>query len=279
MNETAAAQSLPVRLVLSDVDGTLLTEQKELTPRTIEAVARLGEAGILFAVTSSRPPRGMSMINDALHLTTPLAGFNGGVVAKPDYSFLAGHLLAAADARAVVESIRTHGLDAWLYTESAWYVADLVSPHVAREQAVVGLKPVVAADFSKHLAQAAKIVGVSDDPDLIARCEAELRSWGEDRISARRSQSYYLDVTHPQANKGSVVEMLAAMYGISTAQIATIGDGPNDVLMFARSGLSIAMGSAIPAVQAAATQVTASSDDEGFARAMEQFVLPFNRRS
>lgn len=266
--------SAPIRLVLSDLDGTLVDNAKVLTPRAVAAVGRLRAAGILFAVTTGRPPRGAAMIDAVLHLTTPVAGFNGGLVIDPDGSVVASHRLAAADARAVITSIRAHGLDPWLYTAVAWCVTDPAATHVAREQATVGFAPEVVSDLEELLQGAIKIVGVSDDPQRIARCEDDLRTTCGDRVSAKRSQSYYLDVTHPHATKGFVVAMLAARYGIPAAQIATIGDGPNDVLMFAAGGLSIAMGNAAPEVQRAADRVTASCEDEGFARAMEEIVLP-----
>jgi hypothetical protein len=273
MKTQPPANTKPIRLVLADVDGTLVTHEKVLTERAINAVAQLREAGILFAITSGRPPRGAAMINDALQLTTPIAGFNGGVVVQPDYSFLSGHLLTAADSHKVIQKIREHGLDAWLYTDTDWYITDVNAPHVAREQWTVKFAPVVTDDFDAHLHNVVKIVGVSDDLDLVARCEKDMQAWGGKHLSAERSQPYYLDVTHPHATKGYVVLMLSGMYKIPAAHIATIGDMPNDVLMFERSGVSIAMGNASAEVQAAATYVTDSCDDEGFAKAMERFVL------
>jgi Cof subfamily protein (haloacid dehalogenase superfamily) len=262
-----------IRLVLADVDGTLVTHEKVLTERAIDAVAQLRAAGILFAITSGRPPRGAAMINDGLHLTTPIAGFNGGVVVQPDYSFMSGHLLTAADSKKVIQKIREHGLDAWLYTDTDWFVSDANAPHVAREKWTVKFDPVVTDDFEAHLEHVVKIVGVSDDPELTVRCEKDLQAWGGKHLSAERSQPYYIDVTHPHATKGYVVMMLSGMYKIPAAHIATIGDMPNDVLMFERSGISIAMGNASEDVQKAATYVTDSCDDEGFAQAMERFVL------
>src|SRR4029079_8184127 len=87
-------------------------------------------------------------------------------------------------------------------------------------------------------------------------------------VSAALSQPYYLDVTHPKANKGEVVTLLSTMLAIPTAQIATIGDMRNDVLMFQRSGVSIAMGNATSGVQREARFVTTSNAEEGFALAM-----------
>jgi hydroxymethylpyrimidine pyrophosphatase-like HAD family hydrolase len=115
---------------------------------------------------------------------------------------------------------------------------------------------------------------VSDDYAAVARCEQDVQKQCGAQVSASRSQPYYLDVTHPQANKGEVVTALSQMLKIPPEKIATIGDGPNDVLMFARAGLSIAMGNASPQAQSAARIVTASNEQDGFALAMERYVLP-----
>lgn len=262
-----------IRLVIADVDGTLVTHDKVLTPRAIDAVQKLRAANIRFAITSGRPPRGSGMINDALHLDTPISGFNGGVVVNPDYSFVSGHLLPGDVARDTIQKIRAQGLDAWLYTDSDWFITDPNAPHVAREQWTVKFEPIVTDNFDAHLENVVKIVGVSDEPDKVERAEQELQAWGGKHISAERSQPYYLDVTHPHATKGFVVMMLSGMYKIPAAHIATIGDMPNDVLMFEKSGVSIAMGNASEPVQKAATFVTTSCDDEGFANAMEKFIL------
>jgi Cof subfamily protein (haloacid dehalogenase superfamily) len=262
-----------VRLVIADVDGTLVTRDKVLTPRAIEAVSRLGKANVLFAITTGRPPKGTTMIIEPLHLSEPIASFNGGVVVNPDLSVIASHLLDSGVAADVIRLIGEHGLDIWLYTQTDWYVHDPNAPHVAREQWTVKFPPVVVADYTGHLDGVAKIVGVSDDLEAVARCEKEIQEWGGTRISAARSQPYYLDVTNPKANKGEVVLMLSQLLSIPVEQIATIGDQPNDTLMFKKSGVSIAMGNASPEVQAAATYVTTSYEDEGFANAMERFVL------
>jgi Cof subfamily protein (haloacid dehalogenase superfamily) len=270
---TSPADRPSVRLVIADVDGTLVTNDKVLTPRAVKAVSLLHDADVLFAVTSGRPPKGLKMIIDPLNLSEPVAAFNGGVIVNPDLSVVESHLLGADVAAEVIRLIGQHGLDVWLYSETEWYVHDPNAPHVAREQWTVKFPPAVMADYAGHLNKVAKIVGVSDDLPAVARCEKDVQDWGGSRISAARSQPYYLDVTNPQANKGAVVRMLSGLLDIPREQIATVGDQPNDVLMFKQSGVSIAMGNSSPEVQGAATFVTASNEDEGFAKAMEQFVL------
>ncbi len=271
--KTQPSVTTNVRLVLADVDGTLVTNEKELTPRAISAISRLRDVNVLFAITSGRPPKGMKMLIEALRLSEPIAAFNGGVIINPDSTVIASHLVPSDVAAEALRFIREHGLDGWLYTESDWYVLDANAPHVAREQWTVKFPPTTVSDFGPHLDHVAKIVGVSDDLQAVARCEQDMQAWGGTRISAERSQPYYLDVTNLNANKGEVVHMLSQLLSIPPAQIATIGDQPNDILMFEQSGVSIAMGNAGQEVQHAATYVTTSNEEEGFANAMERFVL------
>ena len=263
-----------VRLVIADVDGTLVTQQKVLTQRAIEAVSKVCEAGIQFAVTSGRPPRGMAMLVDPLKLTEPLAAFNGGVITQPDLSTVMRQNFLSPEAVAkTVRLVLEHQLDAWIYTDTTWFVHDVNAPHVAREEWTVKFPPVVTKDLESLLERVAKVVGVSDDYDRVQRCEKDVQQACGTSVSAARSQPYYLDVTHPKANKGEVVLAMSDLLKIPTKEIATIGDMPNDVRMFVKSGVSIAMGNASPEVQKSATYVTTSNEEEGFANAMEQFVL------
>jgi hypothetical protein len=267
------SEPLPIRLVIADVDGTLVTSKKELTRRALEAVRHLQRAGIAFTITSGRPPLGMKMLIDPLALTQPFTAFNGGMLVKPDLSILRQNCLPDEVARKAMQMITAHGLDVWLYQGAEWLVRDVKAPHVAREQWTVQFPPKVVPDLASHLNQVVKIVGISDDYDLVARCEADMQQALGTAASAERSQPYYLDVTHPDANKGQVVKTLSEMLHVPRQQIATIGDMPNDVLMFKESGMSIAMGNAKPEVQRFAKYVTASNEEDGFAIAMEEFVL------
>jgi Cof subfamily protein (haloacid dehalogenase superfamily) len=264
----------PVRLVIADVDGTLVTQEKVLTKRAVEAVLRLHEAGIQFSITSGRPPKGMAMLIDPLKLTQPLAAFNGGVLIKPDLKTVVDQkFLPVGVPEKVIEALEKHGLDVWLYTDTEWFVRDPNAPHVAREQWTVKFPPTVVKTFAGLLDRVAKIVGVSDDYDRVAKCEKDVQQAGGTHISAARSQPYYLDVTHPRANKGEVVLSLSRLLNIPPKEIATMGDMPNDVLMFKQSGMSIAMGNASAEVQAAATNVTSTNEEEGFANAIEKYIL------
>jgi Cof subfamily protein (haloacid dehalogenase superfamily) len=266
-----------IRLVIADVDGTLVTQEKILTERAAQSVFRLRNAGIKFAVTSGRPPRGMAMLVDPLKLDQPLAAFNGGVITQPDLTTIVHeNFLPRATVEKVIKTILDHKLDVWIYTGRDWYVRDADAPHVAREQWTVKFAPVVAPKFDGLLENVAKVVGVSDDLNAVQHCEKDVQDACGDEASAARSQPYYLDMTHPKANKGEVVIAMSGLLSVPVEQIATIGDMPNDVLMFRKSGISIAMGNASADVQKSATYVSASNEQEGFAEAMEKFVLQSN---
>jgi hypothetical protein len=263
-----------IRLLLADVDGTLVTNDKVLTAAAAAVVRELQQAGIAFAITSGRPPRGMAMLVEPLALQGAIAGFNGGVFVNPDLSVIESHTLDQAAAKQTLKLILDQGLDAWVYTEKEWLIRDKAAPHVAREAWTVKFDAKIVPSFTDaHLADAVKIVGVSDDLDLVAACEKAAQDALGKTASAQRSQPYYLDVTHPQANKGTVVATLSRLLNIPTEQIATIGDMPNDVPMFREGGFSIAMGNSSDAVKAQASAVTDSNENDGFAKAVRKFVL------
>lgn len=266
-----------IRLVLSDVDGTLLTSDKILTAATVEAVDALHAAGIAFTVTSSRPPQGLAMLVEPLAIDAPIGAFNGGVFVDGSLAVVDQRPLPAEVAARTIALVDEAGVDPWLYTATHWFVRDVDGPHVQHEAGVTQYVPTATTDLIGALDDGTgppvKVVGFSDAPARVAAAEAAVVAGLGAAVSATRSQAYYLDVTHPDANKGAVVAYLSRRLGIPTEAIATIGDGHNDILMFAPAGTSIAMGNAAADVQALASAVTAANDDDGFARAMHEIVL------
>ncbi|MFZ0569927.1 MAG: Cof-type HAD-IIB family hydrolase [Rhodomicrobium sp.] len=262
-----------IAILIADVDGTLVTHGKVLTERARNAVHLLHRAGVRFAITSGRPPKGMAMLVEPLALDTPIAGFNGGLFVHPDLTIIEERELAPDVAKQALDLILKHELDAWVYSGNDWLVRNAQAPHVDREAWTVKFQPKVVTDFESALQKAVKIVGVSDDLEKVKRCEADAQAALGHNATAARSQPYYLDVTHPDANKGFVAGYLSRTLGIPEEEIATIGDQPNDVLMFKRSGFSIAMGNASDEVKRQASAVTDSNDNEGFAKAVERLLL------
>jgi Cof subfamily protein (haloacid dehalogenase superfamily) len=265
-----------IALVVSDVDGTILTKDKTLTEASQAAVRRLHQAGIGFTITSSRPTIGMRFLVEPLRITLPLGAFNGSSIVDPGMNPIEQHLIPASAVQQSLDLLGEFGVDIWLFTNELWITRNPDGEYVAHEKLAIRADPTIVGDFAPYLASACKIVGASSDAALLRRCEAAMQKAVGTEATAVRSQSYYLDVTPPGHDKGTFVEAIAKSLGISNAAIATVGDMHNDLAMFARSGVSIAMGNATDDVKQRATHVTTSNEDEGFACAID---LVLNRNS
>ena len=204
-------------------------------------------------------------------------GATSSVIAAPDLTVVSQHLLLPQIARHAVDRLKARGIQVWLFSGQDWLVRDLDGPYVPLEERTVGFRPTIVEDFGSALEAVAKIVGVSTNFDVLEQCEHNVRAVLDDGAFVARSQPYYLDITHPLANKGAALSEIAKLLGIPLAEIAVIGDGGNDVAMFERAGLSIAMGNASSQVQRKADFVTDSNRDDGFANAIKRFILSDGR--
>ncbi len=163
-----------VRLVVADVDGTLVTPDKILTPRARAAVQHIIEAGIAFTITSGRPPLGMKMLIDDLQLREPIAAFNGGLFVRPDLSVIRERLVPRGTVPSVIDILLKGTLDVWIYTDTDWRVRSRHAPHVDREAWTVKFPPTVVPAFEDVFDRVVKIVGVSDDLEAMTRCVTEV---------------------------------------------------------------------------------------------------------
>jgi Cof subfamily protein (haloacid dehalogenase superfamily) len=261
-----------IALVVSDIDGTLLTKDQTLTDGAKAAVQRLHNAGIGFTLTSSRPTIGMRFLIAPLSITLPVGSFNGSSIVDSQLRPIEQHFIPTTAAERSLEVLDEFGVDSWLFTNEFWLIRRSDGPYVAHEASGIKADPTVVADFAPYLTSACKIVGASTDPALLQACEVAMQKALGKEATAVRSQSYYLDVTPPGCDKGTFVEAMAKHLKISTDAVATIGDMQNDLPMFRTSGLSIAMGNATDDVKKHATYVTASNEEEGFAEAVEMIL-------
>ena len=258
-----------IALVVSDVDGTLLTHDKTLTEGAKAAVRRLREAGIGFTITSSRPTLGMRFLIEPLAITLPVGAFNGSAIVDARLNPIEQHLLPAATAQTSLDVFDEFGVDIWLFTNDLWLTRNGDGEYVPNEKRAIRADPTIVKDFTPYLPAACKVVGASSDAALLQRCEVAMQQALGTQATAVRSQSYYLDVTPPGCDKGTFVQAIAKRQGISTDAVAVIGDMQNDLAMFRQSGISIAMGNATDDIKRQATHVTTSNEDEGFAGAIE----------
>lgn len=260
-----------ISLVVSDVDGTLITSNHEITPRTKRVVLGLKEHGIGFTIASSRPPRGLEMLLKALEIVLPFAPFNGAQVATPEGRVLEKQVIPVALINQVWVIAKEFDLNLWAYREWEWF-ARRRDEYVEREEHTVGFAARIVEGIEEGFEDCPKLTVVGK-PEIVALCAQRIRQKLGTELAATQSQPRFVDITVKSANKGSVITSLSRILQIPADRIAAIGDGPNDVEMFARAGLSIAMGNGSEAVKKAARYVTTSNAEEGFADGIEKHIL------
>lgn len=261
-----------IRLLVSDIDGTLVRDDKSLSESVVDAVRRLRSAGIGFSLISARPPTGMSQLVERLKLSGPFGAFGGGTIFEADGSILSSAQIDPVVAQDMVALLEAAGVAVWLFANSRWYAHDDTNPHCLRERISSGLAPTLRRDFADLLDHADKIMGVDDDLDLMQTLQMRAKSLVNRGGTIVRSQPYFLDLTAPQANKGEGVAAIAKAAGVPLANVAVIGDMPNDLPMFKRPRMAIAMGQAPQVVRSAADMVTASNEHDGVALAIDRIL-------
>jgi Cof subfamily protein (haloacid dehalogenase superfamily) len=261
----------PIALVISDIDGTLITSNHEVTEATKRAAAKLYERGIALSLASSRPPRSIVPLADALKLQGPFAAFNGALVVKRDGEVLARSIVSASTTAGIKHIADQFGIAVWVYDEVDWW-APRRDAFVEREEHTSGFSARIEG-YDKRIMSDVNKLTVVGKPELVAQAEERVLAELGDQVSASKSKPRFLDVTAHGIHKGTVVVRLADLLKIPTDRVAVIGDGPNDIEMFKQAGVSIAMGQAVDEVKDAATYMTTSNDDEGWGRGIEQYVL------
>lgn len=261
-----------IRLVVSDVDGTLVDDEKQVRPATVAAVKRLREAGIGFTIVSARPMSGMRWIADLLDIDGAMGAFNGGLVFRRDGVVERRALVEPDVARGVLDLVGD-AADIWVFADDLWYATDGEGPHTASERKASGQEPVVRDDFDELLDRCDKLTFVSDDEDRLRALAERAKAAFGDRATIAQSQTYYLDVTAVAANKGDGITGLAQAAGVPLDRVCAIGDQANDLPMLGLAGLAVAMGQAPDAVKEAADAVTGANTEDGVAQAIDRLVL------
>ncbi len=262
-----------LRLVVCDVDGTLVDKEKKLTKGTVAAVERLEAAGIGFTIISARPRSGMMPIAEKLQLDEPMGAFNGGIIFHRDGTVDEHHMIDERVARGVFDVVGHADVDRWVFADGEWYASSSEGVHVEHERISSNQHEILRETFDGLLDRADKITFVSDDEELLRSLTKEaVRCFGDDATIVQ-SQTYYLDVTALRANKGAGIEALTQAMGVPLSATCAIGDQANDLPMLERAALSIAMGNAPQQVQKAADHVTRGNDEDGVAHAIDAMIL------
>jgi len=272
VKDERSAEAEPVRLVVSDVDGTLVDKNKELTAATIAAVENLKAHAVGFTIISARPRSGMMPIAETLRIDAPMGAFNGGTIFHRDGRIERQDFVPRDVVERMLALSEDVEVDTWVFADDIWFASTDQGAHVGSERRASNQDPVVRSDFADLYDRVDKITFVSDVPDILVDLRKQARPF-EGRATIMQSQTYYLDVTAQTGNKGDGITLLAKAMDTPLSATCAIGDQANDVPMFARAGVSIAMGQGPEEVRAKADHVTAGNDADGVAQAIAGIIL------
>lgn len=276
MNTTTTFMN--IKLIVSDVDGTFLPKSRMITEATRKVLRELAARNIAVVLASSRPPLGMRHILDDAGFTTtptPFIGMNGAVIANTSGETLHSATLEPSLVQAVYSTVMDTGVNFMLLDEKGWWSSgndDLVQ----REAASLRFEPILSGLHERMKSPVSKIT-LLGKPEHSAEAKRRLDALFEGKISASSpANPKFIDITAPGVHKGTAVMRLAEILGVRSEEICTIGDGDNDIEMFRVSGMSVAMGHASETVRNAATHLTVSHEEDGWAKAMHNFILQHN---
>ena len=264
---------MTVRLLLVDLDDTLLGSDLEVSAANRRALDAAAERGVRVTLASGRMHRSMRPYAEALGITLPLIAYNGALARPPAGPALWHTPLANAAALALLDRLAAYDVTVHLYLDDRLYVARMDSRSLAyAANARVAVEPV--GDLAAFLAGGAptKLLAAGD-PALLAGLRSSLGAEFAGRAEIVTSKSHYLEFMAPGVSKAAALVRLAAFLGVAVTETMAIGDGPNDLGMLAQAGVGVAVANAPPEVLARASHVVAASDRDGVAEAVARFIL------
>lgn len=261
-------------LFVSDIDGTLLNADRELSARTVDAIRSVQANGHQFVLCSSRMPQSIHKIQHQYSLQPQWTlAYNGAFVTDPHGDTHIDEPISAESARSVYEHGMDLGLHISLHAGTAWHSSE-ADEWEARETAntrvqagSIDAKAYITSDLVTDQ-QPHKIMAMGS-PELIDRL-ATLTE-GTDNLVTYRAKDTYLEIAATNTSKGSALDYLSVATDTPINQVVYFGDGHNDVSALTVAGIGVAVANAVPEAVAAANQKTASGKDDGVAAILECF--------
>jgi len=272
--------SLKYKMLVTDMDYTLLNKEKRVSDRNREALRRAMEKGVHMVVATGRIYTSARIYAKLLGLDTPIIASNGALI-KDASKTIFRDILSQDTVREMLRLCHKYGVYCHFFTENTIYSEKLinVSLRYTEWNKYMGEEDQVRiriVDDGEEIVEAAKsevlkAVVFDDDDEKIQKLRDGIMETGI--VSVSQSMKHNLEVMNKGVTKGNAVRILAQMYGINREEIIAIGDNENDISMIEYAGLGIAMGNAEEILKRAADHVTGDYQEDGVAEAIEKFIL------
>lgn len=275
---TNTCKVMKYKLLVLDVDGTLLNETKEVTKRTLAALRKVQQTGVRIVLASGRPTNGLKPLIKALELDIYggfILSYNGcQIINAKNGEILFERCINPEMIPYLERKAIRNDFAIFTYLEDTIITNDSQNIHVQEEANLNSLKIIEKKDFSSAIDFSPyKCMLVSDDEEELIGLEEHWKKRLDGTLDTFRSEPYFLEVVPPGIDKANTLGFLIEMLGIESDEIIAIGDGVCDVTMIQLAGLGIAMSNAQESVKRCADMVTASNEDEGVAIAIEKTIL------
>ena len=277
MNKSTA---LPYSIIALDLDGTLTNSEKNITPRTFDALMKAQREGVRLVLASGRPTFGIAALANQLQL----ADYGGYVL-----SYNGGRIIDWCKKTVIFSQVVDQKLVPILYdfAEKAQlpivtYLPDAIlaskneGEYLAEEARINGMPVVVAQNFVEEAMQIAggstKFL-IPGDPELLIQLESDMKAALSEQMEVFRSAPFFLELPPKGIDKAQSLQRLLTHLGLERESLMAFGDGFNDLLMIQFAGQGVAMANAVEEVKSIADFVTTSNEEDGIAHALEQLLF------
>jgi len=265
------------KLLVLDIDGTLVNNKKEITPKTKEALLKAQDAGHIVMLGSGRPTPGLMKNAELLELEKRggyLLSFNGGKVSKAGSDeIIYQSTLPNEYIKIVYDFACEKDLGLVTYRDNDVICARRPDEYLEFEARLNGMNLVCVDNFVDYVNFPVNKCLISADPDKSFDLMNELQERCGDKLNIGRSEAFFIEVTSPGVDKADTIEKILPILGISRENTICCGDGFNDKTMIEFAGLGVAMANAKEEVKAAADYITSSNEEDGIAEVVYKFVL------
>ncbi|MEG0552529.1 MAG: sugar-phosphatase [Carnobacterium sp.] len=269
---------MTIELIAIDLDGTLLTNEKKISSKVKETLAKVKEQGVKVVICTGRPLPGVTGFLKELNLEE--AGdyaitYNGALVQKTnDGTAIAQHTMSFDDFLVVEAMSKKIGVHCQTLDEKAIYTTNKdISPYTVRESSLVNMpikyRSVEEMDPNLIISKMMMI----DEPDVLDAGIAKIPTSFHEKYTVLKSEAFYLEVLNKSASKGQALKDLSDILSIPKENIMAIGDNENDRDMLVFAGIGVAMANAVEGIKAISDYITDSNELDGVATVIEKLVL------
>lgn len=261
------------KMMAIDIDDTLITADKRVTPRTRAALIAAAEKGVVITLATGRMHASACRIARQLELNVPIITYQGSMVKNLiDQESIYERFVPYQASEYIFDYCEKNGYHLQGYYQDQLYARqdnEKIKAYAQLSDVSYHIKP----DFHRLIQLPMTKLLIYEEPEVLDRIASELAPMLGDEVHVTKSKPVYLEFTHPQGTKGQALSFLANRYNCSMQEVIAFGDSWNDTDMLEMAGLGVAMENAVPSLKEAADYITLSNENDGIAHVIEQFVL------